>query len=156
MAGAAPAYSYRPERARTAPRPDVRVVPGTRPRTASQTLPQAVIFLAKTIAVVLVVLTMLGFVRIALSSAAVSTSLAAQEVASDISAARSAGSALEVQQSTLANPTRVKTAAAALGMAAPAATETIVLDEDVVATDGEGNLSFAESVRRAAGSAQQG
>lgn len=151
-------HSY-PERDHAAPRstrPRVRVVPGQGSRTAAEALPSAAVFLAGTIAVVLVVLTMLGFARIALSSAAVTTAISSQEISSDLATARSAGSVLEVQQSTLANPTNVKAAATALDMSEPAATTIITLEKDVVATDAAGNLSFAESVRRATGTSAQG
>lgn len=147
---AAPAYSYQyPERApERAPR--VRVVPGRGTRTSIETLAPSVIFLAKTVAVVLVVLTLLCFVRIGLASASVTTSLQSQEIAAKIDGARSSGSELEVAQSSLSNPTRVKQAAAGLGMESPESVDTITLDRDVVATDAQGNLSLSQSVAIAA------
>ena len=61
MAGAAPAFSYNyPERAPERPeRPRVRVVPGQGTRTSTQTIPSTVVFMAKTLAVVLVVAALL-------------------------------------------------------------------------------------------------
>lgn len=160
MAQAARAYAHSyPERehapARPA-RPRISVVPGQGTRTATETVARPAVFLAGTIAAVLVVLTLFGFARIWLSSAAVTTALSSQEISSELAAARSDGSFLEVQQSTLSNPTNVKAAATALGMAEPAETTIITLEQDIVATDAAGNLSFAESVRRAAGTSAQG
>ena len=73
MAGAAPAFSYNyPERAPERPeRPRVRVVPGQGTRTSTQTIPSTVVFMAKTLAVVLVVAALLCFARIAIGSATV-------------------------------------------------------------------------------------
>ena len=123
--GAAPAYSYYPERAperiERAPRTRISVVPGQGPRTQSPTLPSSVVFLAKAVAVVLVVVSLVAFARIALSSATVATSVQAQELSSQIDEARSSGASLEVSQSLLTNPTYLKQQAAGLGMAAPAA-----------------------------------
>lgn len=156
MAGAAPAYSYNyPERIPARPqRPAVRVVPGQKPRTSTQSAPSSVVTLAKAITVVLVVATLLCCARIAIGSITVSTSMQAQELNSQIDAARAGGSALEVQQSSLSNPTRVKTEAHLLKMAAPGTTVTLDLGTDVVATDEAGNLSLSKSAQIAAGVAE--
>ena len=147
--GAQPAYSHYPDRAyeRAVERaPRIQVVPGTGPRTAAPALPDSVVFLAKTVAVVLVVLAL-----VALSSAAVTGSIQAQELSSKIDGARAQGNQLEVTQSSLSNPSRVKTEANAMGMAAPLETTTIDLGQDAVATDDAGNLSLSKSLRLAAG-----
>lgn len=153
--GAAPAYSYFPERAperiERAPRTRISVVPGQGPRTQSPTLPSSLVFLAKAVAVVLVVVSLVAFARIALSSATVATSVQAQELSSQIDEARSSGASLEVSQSLLTNPAYLKQQAAGLGMAAPATIDTIDLGTDVVAYDGAGNLSLSKSVALAAG-----
>lgn len=149
--GAAPAYAYpRPERVREPERARIRVFPGSAPRTTVQTASAAFFLVAKAVAVVLVLVTVVGFARIALNSATVTTSLATQEISSELSEARSYAATLEVQQSTLSNPSRIKEAATDLGMAAPLETATIVLPADVVVTDDAGNLSLTESIRQAA------
>ena len=103
--GAAPAYSYYPERApERAPRERISVVPGRGTRTQTPTLPSSVVFLAKVAAVVLLVVSIVGFVRIGLMSATISTTMQSSELTSQISDARSSGAALEVSQSTLSNP----------------------------------------------------
>ena len=152
--GAQPAYSRYPDRAyeRAVERaPRIQVVPGTGPRTAAPALPDSVVFLAKTVAVVLVVLALIGVARVALSSAAVTGSIQAQELSSKIDGARAQGNQLEVTQRSLSNPSRVKTEANAMGMAAPLETTTIDLGQDAVATDDAGNLSLSKSLRLAAG-----
>ena len=151
--GAAPAYSYYPERApERSPRERISVVPGRGTRTQTPTLPSNVVFLAKAAAVVLLVVSLVGFARIGLMSAPISTTMQSSQLTSQISDARSSGAALEVSQSTLSNPTKVKQQAGKLGMAAPETTGVITLDKDVVATDESGALSLSKSVAIAAGS----
>ena len=151
--GAAPAYSYYPERApERSPRERISVVPGRGTRTQTPTLPSNVVFLAKAAAVVLLVVSLVGFARIGLMSATISTTMQSSQLTSQISDARSSGAALEVSQSTLSNPTKVKQQAGKLGMAAPETTGVITLDKDAVATDESGALSLSKSVAIAAGS----
>ncbi|MDB1806631.1 cell division protein FtsL [Eggerthella lenta] len=151
--GAAPAYSYYPERApERSPRERISVVPGRGTRTQTPTLPSNVVFLAKAAAVVLLVVSLVGFARIGLMSATISTTMQSSQLTSQISDARSSGAALEVSQSALSNPTKVKQQAGKLGMAAPETTGVITLDKDVVATDESGALSLSKSVAIAAGS----
>ena len=151
--GAAPAYSYYPERApERSPRERISVVPGRGTRTQTPPLPSNVVFLAKAAAVVLLVVSLVGFARIGLMSATISTTMQSSQLTSQISDARSSGAALEVSQSTLSNPTKVKQQAGKLGMAAPETTGVITLDKDVVATDESGALSLSKSVAIAAGS----
>ena len=151
--GAAPAYSYYPERApERSPRERISVVPGRGTRTQTPTLPSNVVFLAKAAAVVLLVVSLVGFARIGLMSATISTTMQSSQLTSQISDARSSGAALEVSQSTLSNPTKVKQQAGKLGMAARETTGVITLDKDVVATDESGALSLSKSVAIAAGS----
>lgn len=150
--GAAPAYSYYPERApERSPRERISVVPGRGTRTQTPTLPSNVVFLAKAAAVVLLVVSLVGFARIGLMSATISTTMQSSQLTSQISDARSSGAALEVSQSTLSNPTKVKQQAGKLGMAAPEATGVIELGKDVVATDESGSLSLSKSIAIAAG-----
>lgn len=150
--GAAPAYSYYPERApERAPRERISVVPGRGTRTSTPTLPSGVVFLAKAAAVVLVVVALVGFARITLSAAAVTTSMQTQELKNNISAARSDGASLEVSQSLLSNPTHVKQQATGLKMSAPETVGVIELEKDIVVTDENGALSLSKSVAVAAG-----
>ena len=66
--GAAPAYSYYPERApERSPGERISVVPGRGTRTQTPTLPSNVVFLAKAAAVVLLVVSLVGFARIGLT-----------------------------------------------------------------------------------------
>ena len=142
----APVVERAPERSR---RPDrrasVSVVRGQGADAQARQSASALVFAAKVAACVVVVLAILGFVRVTLSSATVATALETQELTSQIDVARSEGSKLEVQQSSLANPTRVRIVASSLGMAAPASTSVIDLSGDVVVTDEAGNRSLSGS-----------
>ena len=149
--GAAPAYAYpRPERNRSAECPRISVVQGSAPRTSERSVSETFLLGAKVVAAVFVLFTAIWFARIAFSSATVTTSMATQEITADLSEARAYAATLEVQQSSLSNPTRVRTDAVDLGMAAPASTTTITLPQDVVAADDNGVISITESIRRAA------
>ncbi|WP_165044393.1 MULTISPECIES: cell division protein FtsL [unclassified Adlercreutzia] len=158
--GAAPAYSAYAQRqaarssqwapARTT-RDRIDVVPGRRAHT-THPVPQqsSAVFVAKVVAVVLLVVAVMGIARIALTTATVTTSIQSQELSSQIEDARSNGVALEASQTVLASSTRVKNMATGLGMAAPTSVENLTLPEDVVATDANGALSLSKSLDRVA------
>ncbi|MEG1512445.1 MAG: cell division protein FtsL [Raoultibacter sp.] len=155
MAGAAPAYRYDyPERN---PRPQrgvqVRVVPGRGKTTHQNALSPQIIVIAKIGAAALLVLALIGFARIALVSATVTTALASEEVAAQIATVRSASNDLEVAQSHLSNPSYVKQAAASLSMGAATGSAALTLPADIVLTDESGNLSLSQSL---AAATQQG
>lgn len=148
MAQAARAYSY-PQRERAADvpeRPRVRAIPGGR-RTAVETVSSTALLAARVIAVALVLLALAGFARIAINTATVTMSMQTQEIDAELSSARSSAATLEVQQSTLSNPSRIRSEASDLGMGAVASTETISLSPDVVVTGDSGQLELAESIR---------
>lgn len=136
-----PAYRERSAQPERAPQRQINIVPGG--ASDSQAISSAWVFLAKTIAVVLLFLALLACVRITISSATVTTALETRELTSQIDTARSAGNVLEVQQSSLSNPTRIKDAAALLGMSAPAYVANIDISGDLVVTDGAGSLSLS-------------
>ena len=103
------------------------------------------------IAVVLVVIAALSFLRVYMSSEAIVNSIKSEEIASSISEARSAGSVLEVKSSVVANSATVKEKAKQLGMEEAVAPTYITLPKDVVAVNADGSLSLAESIRIASG-----
>lgn len=149
MASAQAAYRLYDEastRQRVSARPRVRVVPGTRP--ASAPLPASLYTLAAAAAVVMVVIALVCVARLTLNSATVSSLMHSDAVAAQIGEARSEGSALEIAQTSLGNSVTLKAQATNLDMAAPAEVSTLVLDEDIVATDAQGGLSLADSVGR--------
>ena len=147
---AEPAYSRSYEHAwETRPsRPRIEVVPGGKPQV--ETLSPALVRLARIVAVALVALAVVGFARIGLTAAAVTVEQESKSYDALIDTARSEGSSLEVAQSTLSNPSRIKADAAALGMAAPDESTKIFLPADVVVTDDAGNLSLSGSLAQAA------
>lgn len=145
MGNAARAYQY-PERAPERS-PRIRVVPGQKPTTRQETIPPSVLFVTKIMAVFFVVFALLGFVRIGLASATVTTAVSTEDVLAQIEAARSTGNELEVRESYLSNPTYLKSEAARLSMVTPTETTVISLDPDIVSTDREGNLSLVGSLK---------
>ncbi len=147
---AQPAYSRSFERApeRASRPPRIEVVPGRKNQV--ETLSPGIIRLAKCVAAVLVLLALVSFVRIGLTAAAVTVEQESKSYDSLIDTARSEGSSLEVAQSTLSNPSRIKSEASALGMSAPESTSKIFLSADIVVTDDAGNLSLSQSLAQAA------
>ncbi|WP_297156111.1 cell division protein FtsL [uncultured Ellagibacter sp.] len=147
---AVPAYSRTAERVpeRYPARPRISVVPGG--KTQVETLSPAIVTLAKAVAIVLVALAVVAFARIALTAAAVNVEVESKSYDSLIDTARSEGSSLEVAQSSLSNPSRIKAEATALGMSAPESSSKIIMPEDIVVTDGSGNISLSQSLAAAA------
>ena len=124
-------------------RSNISVLRGRGAHAREQGLPQAVITLAVAAAAILVVIALLGFVRVTLSSATIETAKETRALSSQISIARAEGSTLEVAHSTLSNPIRIREMASALGMAAPSNVTYINFGRDIVATDEAGNLSLS-------------
>ena len=122
--------------------PSISVVPGAGRRAQSEGC-----------AVICIVIALIARARVAITSAAASCALETRSLQTSIETARAEGNELEVSQSVLANPSRIKAQATALGMAAPAPeySEQITLSPDIVATDGAGSLSLSESVARMKG-----
>ena len=154
MAEAARAYrqsaypDYAPERRFSAS--DVRAI-----RTAGQSKADAQPSLLATVgrlaAVIIVLVAVLSFARIALTNAAVTTLIESDAIAAQINDARASGVGLEMQQSVLSSPTAINSAVKRLGMIAPGEVGTIALDPDVVAYDANGTLSLSDSVKNVVG-----
>ncbi len=132
--------------------PSIAVVPGGHPRGAGAQEASALLQAARLCAVVLVVLAVLGIARVAIESTTVVAGLESHRLSAQIEVARSEGSSLEVSQSALSNPSRIRVAAKAMGMDVAEATTFVDLSGDVVVQDSAGNLSLAGSIA-AAGSA---
>lgn len=149
---AAPAYDlpyFQPAPARpSAPRPSAPLRPDVRfaanPDAETGTSP--VVLVARITAAVLVLVAALCMARLALTSATVATAIENQGIESQIDTARTEGSSLEIDQSKLSAPTRIKNEAKSMGMAAPSSAMMIDLSGDVVVTDQQGNLSLSGSV----------
>ena len=154
MANAQQAYRldtfpmYEPGRARSS-QSDMRVVRGG---ANAQPSVNILVEIAKMAAIVLVVVAALCFARIALTNATVSTMIESDALSAQISEARSTGTSLEMEQSTLSNTAAINSAAKRLGMTAPYEVGTIALSPDVVATDANGSLSLSGTVKNVVGS----
>ena len=123
----------------------MRVVPGKR----SEGLPSNLFFGVRVFMVIIAVFAVVAFVRIGFASATVTTSIETQDLNTQVEALRSGSAHLEVTESSLANPTTIKsTAVKKYGMYAPYEVNSIHLSEDVVAFDEAGNLSLARSMAR--------
>ena len=138
---------YEPGRARSS-QSDMRVVRGG---AKAQPSVNILVEIAKMAAIVLVVVAALCFARIALTNATVSTMIESDALSTQISEARSTGTSLEMEQSTLSNTAAINSAAKRLGMSAPYEVGTIVLSPDVVATDANGSLSLSGTVKNVVG-----
>lgn len=135
------------------PEPRISVVPGQGRHPQGTGLSAGVLTLAKIAAAVAVALALIAVARVTIASAAASCALETREISQSIETARSEGNDLEVAQSVLSNPARIRAQAEAMGMAAPTTefTDQIILSEDVVATDETGALSLSESTATLAG-----
>ncbi len=149
-----PAYRYdhamaQPSR-HAQPTPSVRVVRG-RKHSVYPTLSDLHVLAIKVGVALLAVFLVIGFVRVALASAAYSTASEASSLRAQISDARTTGESLAVQESLLSSPSNIRTEAGnRLSMTSGSATEAMTLSVDPVAIDSDGNLSFAQSVARLA------
>ena len=126
--------------------PDINVVPGRRRAVEVDGVPDSVFAVVRIVLVVAAVVAVLCCARVGLAAASVSTTIASNDLSTQIANERTAGNDLEVQQSQLSNSMHIRIAAEGLGMAAPAATEAVELGADVVSTDAEGNLSLSGSL----------
>lgn len=129
------------------PEPRISVVPGQGRRPQPSGLSEGVLMLAKVAAAVAIAVALIAVARVTIASASAACALETRELSSSIETARSEGNDLEVAQSVLSNPARIRAQAEAMGMAAPTAefTDQIILPEDIVTTDEAGNLSLSES-----------
>lgn len=142
-----PAYTYE-STARVlepAPRAGFEVLPGGGADHRRADI-NPVITIAKLILLCVVSFAIIGAVRITLSSSTVTAALEAKQIQNDISFARSSGSELEVVQSTLSNPTRIKSEAESIGMVSPANVAYMDMSGDIVVKDATGALSLTGSI----------
>ena len=137
---AAPALQPQPYRA-----PKISVIQGERPNQVHR-VSTLVGFIGKVVAVLILAFTLLCVARVTLSSATVATANENQEISNQIDTARTEGSSLEIAQSKLSAPTRVKETAAEMGMASPNSVMMIDISGDIVKTDSNGDLSLSQSV----------
>lgn len=131
--------------------PKIQAQPGLGRSAAAEALSGTFMVLVRLLALAMVLVALVFVARIALNSATVNSMLEANEISADISIARSEGNALEMQQSTLASPARIKAEAKSMKMYDPEYAEVIKVSQDVVAVDETGALSMALSSQRVAG-----
>ena len=133
----------------------VEVLPGSRRSSRKQgNASSSIVILARSIAVILVVIAVVCCVRIALTSATVTTMRESDELSTQIAEARSVGTGFEMEQSGLTSTSVLKGAAKRMGMTTPYEVGAIALPADVVATDADGNLSFSGTIHNVIGAAE--
>lgn len=135
--------------------PELHAIKGSQKQRSlmqSSALSPMFVTLAKTAATLVVVIAILAFVRVGFTSATVSTGLNSQEISNNIQTELVNKNALEVQDSTLGNSSRIRESASHYNLVTPAAIETINLGQDVLAYDDNKNVSLVESLNRVAGS----
>lgn len=151
MAYAERAYQFDAYRSAAQPdarRADVRAIrTGTRPSEDQRA--SLMLTAAKLAAVVLVLIAVLSFARIALTNATVNIMIESDTLSSQISTARSTGVSLEMEQSVLSSTSALNSAVKRLHMVAPGEIGAIALTPDVVVTDADGSLSLSSSVKSA-------
>lgn len=109
--------------------------------------------LTKVAAAVIVVIAIMAFVRVAMTSATVSTGLATQQISAQIDNELISKNGLEVQDSALSNSSRLRQAASQFNLVAPASVETINLEKDIL--DYQGNkVSLVGSLNNIANNAK--
>ena len=106
--------------------------------------------LAKFAAALVVLIAILAFVRVAMTTATVSNGLASQEISANIDTELINKNALEVQDSALGNSGRIKQAAAEYALVNPGVITVLNLGQDVLAYDENNNVSLVESLNRVA------
>lgn len=145
---AVPAYSYDDSllEQQRYDRPDISVVAGSGRAAHSSSLSPSIITFAKIAVVLMVIAAVVSFVSITFNASTISAAVEADAFADKIEVARAEAASLEVSQSSLANPARIKREAKFIGMAAPGETGRIELEPDIVVTDANGNLSLSMSV----------
>lgn len=150
-----PAYNYdsTARKLNRIPERPFEVVPGGRRNPEQDSASSTVMLFAKIVIICIVAFAILGAVRITLSSATVALSLETKQLDSQIEDARDFGGLLEVEQSKLYNPTRIKSEADKIGMVTPASTTFIDISDDIVETDQSGALSLSASVEAASAQA---
>ncbi len=144
---AQPAYSRSRYSAQPSYAPSITVVRGKGKSSAPQALPSAMVQAAIVAVAVFVVLAAIGFCRVTLTSASANAAIQAKSLDSQIYEARTSGADLEVLQSSLSNPSRIRIQAAALGMVEPEVVTSINLAGDIVTVDEQGALSLSGSAQ---------
>ena len=144
---AQPAYSRPCYSAQPSYTPSITVVRGKGKSQAPQALPSVLVQAAVVAVVVFVLLAAVGFCRVTLTSASASAAIQAKNLDSEIYDARTSGADLEVLQSSLSNPSRIRIQAASLGMVEPEVVTSINLAGDVVTVNEQGALSLSGSAQ---------
>lgn len=125
---------------------DVRVIRPDR-QTQVQQQPSMLPTMVAMAAIIIIVVAVLSFARIVLTSSAVVTMIENETISSQITEARSTGISLEMEQSVLKNPSAIRAQAKQLNMVAPAGSTTITLKPDIVSIESGDTLSLSGTIK---------
>lgn len=125
---------------------DVRVI-RTGGKAATVKQPTLLPTLVKMAALVIVLVAVLSFIRIILTSSAVVTMIENDTISTQITEARSTGISLEMEQSVLKNPSAIRAQAKQMNMSAPYSATTITLKPDIVAIENGETLSLSGTIK---------
>ncbi|MGN0302035.1 MAG: hypothetical protein ACI4BI_04070 [Anaerotardibacter sp.] len=129
--------------------PPVRVLPG-RKTSSNPGLSERHIAIAKLIVIGLIAFLIVGFIRVSIASAAYTTASQVSQLRTDISAARTTGESLVIEESKIIGDANTKSMAMQkFGLVEPGVSTTIVLPVDIVALNSDGNLSLSQSIANA-------
>lgn len=146
MPSAAHAYrydAYAQAEPLRAPRTHVRVVHGREPEPG---ISARTVSLVKLFMVALVAVAVVCCVRVGLTAASTSATIAQADITEQANSLTSENASLQMQIASLSSPSYVKDRATAMGMHAAASTETITLPDDPVAYNDDGSLSLSGSL----------
>lgn len=101
---------------------------------------------AKATIAVILVLSAIGFGRIAFASATVSEALQAREINRNLIDMRSSINDMHVEESSLSNPVRIKNEAKALNMSTPSTIHVVDITGDLVIVGENGKLSLTKTL----------
>ncbi|NTU89531.1 MAG: hypothetical protein HGA54_06465 [Actinobacteria bacterium] len=151
MGSAARAYDYtyssaQPRRHQV--QPDFQVLPGKgKDRQAALGVSPFVMSCFRIALVVTLTLTAVALCRVWLTASTTSMLMASEGLVTQIESTRSQGADLEVQQSILANPTRIQTLASEnLAMGPASDVSYLSMADSALATDASGSLSLSGSL----------
>lgn len=140
------AYDYDDMRDSRASRPGSQRVRVIKPRRRDDSFSKGFSKFTRIALIVGVFVGLILFARLGLQSMTIGVMSQSDEINAKIEEVRTESVNLEVEKSTASSPTNLKKAAKKLGMMNPYYTETLELEDDVVAYDEEGNLSLSDSL----------
>lgn len=134
---------------------NVDVMPGGNAKVVRTPAQAFALHIAKITLAIVVVIAGVGFCRISLASATVNSALQARQINKNMEEMRSSINDMQVEQSSLSNPVRIKNEAESLGMSSPSTIHVLDLSGDLVQKEKNGDLSLTGTINAIASQAQR-